>query len=266
MATSASVYAKTLRDLRGQALAWAAGLAAIGAVNVYGFESMQKMPSLIAFLDSLPPGIKAMVGDVRAFAMAEGFLRVKLFDPLPLLLALFAVPAAAQLLAGEMEHKSLDALLAQPITRWRVALEKQLAVMTVTVLLALAMLLGLVLGTQFADVAASRRYLVAATLSGLPLTWIFAALALLGSCAFSRARHASLLAGIVVVGSYTLDLLGITSARTTGWGFLSLFAQHKASCSLAGQLAAGPILLLLALGFALLAAALLVFERRDLKS
>jgi len=46
-----SVYAKTLQDLRGQVLAWSAGLAVLAAANVLIFPSIQQMPGLQSFLD-----------------------------------------------------------------------------------------------------------------------------------------------------------------------------------------------------------------------
>ena len=259
-----NIYLKTLHDLRGQVLAWALGLAALGAVNAWGFKSFQQMPDLISFLDSLPPAVKAMVGDVKALAMAEGFLRAKLFDPLPLLLAVFAVPVAAQSISGELEHKSLDLLMAQPIARWRVVIEKYLAVLTATIVLCATLVIGLIIGTLLMDIEIHRTHLIIATFIGLPLTWVFVGLAFLGSCLFSRARHASLLAGIVIVASYVFDLLRLTSSTASGWGAISLFAQHKAGYSLAGEISAGPILFLLGVAAALAIAALLVWERRNL--
>jgi len=134
-----SVFLKTLRDMRESVLVWSLGLAALGAANVLLFPAFVRMPGLVAFLDNLPPAIKAMVGDVRAMATPEGFLRVKLFEPLPLLLAIFGVPHGARLIAGEIEDRSVDLLMAQPIRRWRVVAEKFLAVACALVVLAAAL-------------------------------------------------------------------------------------------------------------------------------
>jgi len=124
------VYLKTLHDLRGTTLAGSLGVAYTGAVNVLFFPTIQNMEGLVAFLDRLTPVFKAMIGDVSAMARLEGFLRVKLFDLLPLLLAVFGVAHGAQLLAGELEHKHVDLLLARPVHRWRVVPAKFLAVAT----------------------------------------------------------------------------------------------------------------------------------------
>ena len=128
-----NIYLKTLRDQRGSILAWGLGLAAAASANVLFFPTMQAMPGMLEFLDNLPPAFKAMVGDVRAMVQLEGFLRIKLFDPLPLLLAIFIVPRGAALIAGEIELKSIDLLMARPVPRWRVAAGKFLALVTATV-------------------------------------------------------------------------------------------------------------------------------------
>jgi len=259
-----SVYAKTLRDLRGQTLVWGLGLAAIGIVNIWGFKSVQQMPGLISFLENLPPAFKALIGDIQAMALAEGFLRAKLFDALPLLLAVFAVSQGTQMLAGESEQKTIDLLMAQPVRRWRIALEKYLAVATSLAVMCVLMVAGLLLCGPLFEVDLSSRYLLAATVSGLPLAWLFTSLALLGSSLFARARQAALSAGIVVVASYVFEMLRLLVPELRSWTAVSVFAHHKAGYTLAGELSGVPILLQLGLAAVLLGAALLVWQRRDL--
>jgi len=261
-----SIWLKTLRDLRGQILAWSLGLAALGAANVLVFPSFQSMPGLVPFLEHLPPVVKAMMGDVQAVTRLEGFLRPKLFDPLPLLLAVFVVSQGARALAGEVEHRSVDLLMAQPIRRRRVVLEKYLAVAGAAVILCLALAASLVVCSLLIDSEVRADHLVLATLNALPLTWLFAGLAVLGSSLTSRARRASLLAGSIVVASYVFDTLQLLSPVLARWRALSLFAHYKASYSLAGDLSPAPILLLLGIAVILVAGAVATWERRDLLS
>jgi beta-exotoxin I transport system permease protein len=259
-----SIYLKTLHDLRGQILAWSLGLAAIAAANVLLFPTIQAMPRLIDFLESMPPAIQAMVGDVRAMAQLEGFLRAKLFDPLPLLLSIFAVSQGAGLIAGEIEMKSIDLLLARPIPRWRIASGKFLALMTATAAMAAALVLTLIVCARFVTTDVSARYLILSTANGLPLTWFFGAVALFFSCCLPRAKQAGMVAGGLVVASYVFETLRLLSNSLRNWDEVSLFAQQKAGFTLVGELHAGPIAWLLGLVVVLVVAAALAFERRDL--
>ena len=114
-----SVFLRSFADLRGATVAWALGGACIGAINVLMYPNIQQMEGLVAFLQNMPPMIKAMIGDIEAMVRLDGFLYVKLFDPLPLLLAIYGISHGASQLAGELEHKHVDLILARPVRRWR---------------------------------------------------------------------------------------------------------------------------------------------------
>ncbi len=260
------IYAKTLRDLRGQTAAWSAGLAVLAAANVLLYPSVQGMPDFITFLDHLPPALKAMIGDVRAMAELPGFLRIKFFDPLPLLLAIFVVSQGANLIAGEVEQKSCDLLLARPVRRSRVVLEKFLALLTATAFMTLAAVPVLMVCVRIIGDDMAAGYLLTASLNSLPLTWVFAGVAILGSCVFPSPRRAGMLGAVIVVGGYVFETLRVMSTTLRPWDEVSLFAWQKESLTLAGELHAGPVLLLLGLAVLLAGAAAFAFERRDLKS
>jgi len=261
-----SIYLKTLHDLHAQTLAWSLGLALLGAANVLLFPTFQSMPNLIGFLEQMPPTIRAIVGDVTAMAQLDGFLRTKLFDPLPLLLAVFVVSQGARLIAGEVEHKSIDLLLAQPVSRRRIVVGKFLAMVTATVFMTLILVASLVICCRFIEGESSARHLLLSTLNGLPLTWFFGAAALLGSCLLQRAQQASMIVGGTVVGFYVWETFRLLSPSLRPYDEFSLFAQHKAGVTLAGQVQAEPILVLLGLAAVLLVGAVVAFDRRDLAS
>ena len=259
-----SLYLKTLADLRGTTLAWSLAMVLVGAANVLLYPTIQGYTDLIAFLDNMPPAFKAMIGDVRSMAQLEGFLRVKVFDALPLLLSIFAVGQGANLIAGEIEMKSLDLLLARPVPRWRVAAAKYLALITCTMAMTLTLVVTLIVCARVIGSDLGVGYLLAASLNGLPLTWFFGAIALLGSCLLPRARQAALTAGGLVIVGYVFETLRLLSDKIRGWDEISVFAQQKAGMSLTGEIHAVPILMLLGLAALVAGGAAVALERRDL--
>ncbi|MCP4573713.1 MAG: ABC transporter permease subunit [bacterium] len=259
-----SIYLKTLRDWRGQILAWGIGIGVLGATNILVFPPFYEMEGLVAFMNNLPPVFKNLIGEIDAVVTLEGFLKMKLFDPLPLLLAIFAIPRAAQAITGELEHKSCDFLLAQPIRRWRVVVEKYLAIITALTILAFLLVVALLISSLFVDVPMNRWYIVRATAVSLPLSWMFAALALLGSCALPKSRHSAILAGSIVVGSYVFETLRLFSPALTRWKVVSLFAYHEAGVAVEGATATASTTLFLGLSLILILAAVTAFSRRDL--
>lgn len=259
-----SVTVETLRDLRWTVAAWSAGVAFLAAINVLLFPSLQQMEGLVDFLETLPPVVKAMIGDVAAMTRLEGFLHVKLFDPLPLLFAIFGVSHGAQLLAGELEHKHVDLLLARPVRRWRVVLAKFMALAVAITVIAAITALTTWASARVIDADTPTARLLLGVLNGLPLSLLFAALALLASALVSHPRPAAFGAGAVVVGSYVLETLRLVSPAMSGWRPVSLFAYHKASYPLVGTPDPWAAVLLLAITALLAIGAALVWERRDL--
>ena len=259
-----SVYLKTLRDLRGLILAWGLGLAVAGAINVIFFPAFQQLPEMLTFLKSLPPVLKSFLGDIDAVFTLEGFLKLKMFDILPLLLSVMGISQASRALSGEVEAKTGDMLMALPIPRRRIVLEKFLALATAVTIVALAIAAGLIIAAASVGAHIDTRYLVNATLSGLPPTWLFLALALFGSCALRTSRHAAMLAGGVVIGSYVFETVRLISPALAGWRPVSIFAHHRAGISLEGDLSWMTAAAFIGLAALLLALAIRAFERRDL--
>ncbi|MFO7654573.1 MAG: ABC transporter permease subunit [Candidatus Krumholzibacteriia bacterium] len=259
-----SVYLKTLRDLRVAIILWSLGVAAIAALNVLLYPTVQQMDGLLAFLDSMPRVFKAMIGDLSALARLDGFLWVKLFEPLPLLLAIFVVSHGAQALAGEIEHRHVDLLLARPVRRRRVVAAKFLALVTGVTVIGVATALAVVVSAAIIGAEGSTRRLVVATLNALPLSWLFAALALIASSLADHPRSAGFVAGAVVVASYVFETARLVSPAFAWWRPVSLFAYQKAGYPLAGDPDLVAVLLLLGLTALLATGAALGWERRDL--
>ena len=259
-----SLYLKTLRDLRGAIALWSLGVAVVAAVNVLLYPTVQRMDGLVSFLEGMPRVFQAMVGDLSSLTRLDGFLFVKLFDPLPLLLAILGVSQGAQLLAGELEHKHVDLLLARPVRRWRVVVAKFLALATGIAVVVVVTGLAVVACARMIGADAAGGRLLLATLNSLPLSWLFAALAVLASSLARHPRPAGFAAGAIVVASYVLETLRLLSPALAGTRPVSLFAYHKASYPLAGSPDPAAALLLLGLGALLVAVAAVAWERRDL--
>lgn len=259
-----SVYLKTLHDLRGLILSWGIGLVAVAAINVILFPTFQQLPDMMGFLKNLPPSFKSLLGDLDAVLTVDGFLKLKLFDTLPMFLSIFGISQGARTLTGELEYKTCDLLLSQPIRRWRIVAEKYLAVITGLALVALLMAAGLVISCAAVGAEANTKYIIVATLNGLPLSFLFTALAVLGSCALASSRRAAVLAGSVMMGFYISETLLMIRPDLAGWRAVSLFAHHRDGVDFSGHLSVTPFVVFLAVSVALVAVGAVVFERRNL--
>src|SRR6056297_2402115 len=87
-------------------------------------------------MESLPPAMQAAFGATGAFSIAtiEGFLAVELYQFFwLLLLGVYTAYLAGGLVAGDVERGRMDVLLAAPVTRRRVVVEKFLSLVPVVV-------------------------------------------------------------------------------------------------------------------------------------
>ena len=260
-----SIFLKTLRDLRGQILVWCLALGIPSAAVIAFFPSLQGATELQDFLRILPEPIQRMIGDPSLMATLEGFLKMKLFDgSLPMLLSLFAIIHGAAAIAGEQERGTIDFLMAQPVSRPRVVLEKFAAIAAATVVIAAVISVGLVAGTLIAGLEADLGWLVLATFTLVPCALVFGALALVGSCVFRRPRHAMMLSGAVFGWSLFLQMLFPMTGAPQPWRTLSVLYYGSASLPLGQGLQLGYVMVLLVLIVVLVGVSVWAFQRKEL--
>src|SRR5512146_735571 len=128
-----NAFVKTLRDARRAIGWWSLGLIAMAALMIAVYPTVRDNPDLNRMVEDYPDALKAFIafgGDLD-YVSGAGYLGSELFSfMVPLLLLVAAIGAGARALAGEEERGTLDLLLANPLSRRRLVLDK-LAALTV---------------------------------------------------------------------------------------------------------------------------------------
>jgi len=120
-----SVFAKGMRDQWRSLLAWGISVAAIAFLMTAFYPSVKaSTASYQQIADQLPTALRdAFIGS--DIASPAGWLDTKLFSMMaPIVLLVYAIAAGARGIAGEEETGTLDMLLAQPVSRGRVLVQK----------------------------------------------------------------------------------------------------------------------------------------------
>lgn len=132
------LLASELRLRRVSLLVWVASVAALVLLVVAFYPQVRDNPSMNSLYANMSPSMQALLGGSNLVSPV-GFLNTQMFAFfLPAVLLVFGLSRGAASLAGEEEERTLDLLLAQPVPRWSIYLQKGGAVTAGLVALAMA--------------------------------------------------------------------------------------------------------------------------------
>jgi len=258
-----NVFLKTLRDWRLSLPLWGIGMALLALWVMGLYPTIGE--SYADMMEDLPPALAIFVGEAADMASAEGYLSAEMFSfMVPLLFLVLTVGFGGSTIAREEEQGTLDLLLSNPIPRWRVVLEKFAALVVITMLLALTLWLGLVIGATIASVEISFLRMAEATFSGALLGLAFGALALALVCATGKRIWAISIPAALGIVSFLLNGFAPLVEALEPYRKLSPFYYYSGAEPLVNGLNPVHVAVLLGLTLLLLAVALIAFERRDL--
>jgi ABC-2 type transport system permease protein len=253
------VFLKAMRDQRGMVLGFGLGCALMAALILSVYPSYSE--GLQDF--EMPAAFKALVGDVE-ISTARGFLTIEFFAWMPILLAVYAIIQGTGVLAGEESSGTLDLLLAQPISRTRLFVEKAASIVVGTLAIVALILPGFAIPYAAVDIDVSLGRILAATVALAPFMLAFAGLALLASSFLATRRDAASVLTAVAVASFFLNSLGRAVGVLEPLQPASLFYYyHSEDILLSGvdYVGMGVLLGIAAVSGGL---ALVLFQRRDI--
>jgi ABC-2 type transport system permease protein len=261
-------FLKSLRDQARGLLIWVIGITAYVALLVAAYPSVRDSAGQLQdYFDNLPEAFRtAFLGSGGDFSSPAGFINTELFSWLgPIVFIAFAVSAANRALAAEEEDGTLSLLLAYPLSRRSLVLQR-FAAMAVTIgILGLGFWLSLVVATSLAgmEVGAGElgQALLLFTLLGLAIGSVTLAV---GAATGRKAAGIAAGAG-VSVAMYLLNTLGQIIQTLEPYRVLSLFRYTGGTTPLGRGLGAVDVAVLVGTTLVLLLATLILFERRDIR-
>lgn len=264
-----SIYLKGLRDQRRSLLLWALGIAAFAAVEFAVYPAVRKSAGVLdQYVKNLPKAFKdAFLGSNLDFGSPAGFLNAEMFSFMsPVIFLVFAIGAGARAVAGEEEAGTLDLLVSCPVSRRDIVLQKFGVVATGVAALTLTLFASLAIGAAVANMrVATSMLLQASMLVGL-LALTFGAVAFAAAGYSGRRATGIAVASGLAVALYLLNALGQLVDAIDPFRKFSFFYYYRGGDTLSRGLDAANGAVFLVATVMLLAAALVGFERRDLRS
>jgi ABC-2 type transport system permease protein len=258
------VTGSDLRMRRSSLVVWSLSVAVLVGGIAAIYPTVRVNPSLDKIYSGMSPTLQALLGG-SSLTSPAGYLNTQLFAFfLPAVLLVFAIGRGAGSIAGEEEDRTLDLLLAQPVDRRRLYLEKALAVLVGVAGLTLACIVAIVAVREPADLSIAYSDLVAVCVQ---MGLLCAALGLAAQAiAAATGRHAI---GIAAAAGYTFVSYVIYGLSATVHALsyvrpLTLWRWYIGGNPLSTGLSGEAVGVLIAVSVVIVATGVVAFGRRDL--
>jgi ABC-2 type transport system permease protein len=263
-----SIVGKVVHDQWRAVALWTVLSGLLAAFYLSLYPSIGAVEEMRRLLEAMPPALRAMFAAEGAdISTPAGYLNVEFFTfMVPLLALAIALTSAGSATAGEEERGTMELLLANPVPRWRIVVEKFIALVLSMAALMLGVWLALAATAVAVDIELALDRVAAALVSAGLLGLTLGALAMaLGALTGSRALSMGVALAISLAGFF-LNALGPLVADLRDWRWLSPSYHYIGYDPLANGLDLGHAAVLLLATFTLIAFAALLFERRDLRA
>ncbi len=223
--------------------------------------------TLFQYVDDLPEALMAFAGAAGGdMATPEGFYQVETFGLMaPIAVMVVAVAIGAGGLGGEEARRTMSLLMANPIKRSKVVVEKAVAMAIHAFIVGLATFAGVWIGSVLGGLGMSVGNIAATSALASLLGLAFGAFALAVGAATGRAKVAAYAAiGAALAFHVYTSIIGLNDnlASLAKW---SPFHYYLSSDPLTNGMPWGDGALLAALSVLLVGVAVFLFDRRDLR-
>jgi ABC-2 type transport system permease protein len=255
-----NVASKSLRDQRWQVVGYGLALLAMAALVIFIWPSYRTTVESI----DLPQAVQAFMGSDLSYASAPGFVSAEFFSWIPVLLIVYAVVQGTGAIAGEEGSGTIDLLMAQPVARSTMVLQKCLAFCVGAALVVALGFMGFVVSIPFVSIDITLPDAAVASANLLPITLLFFTLSLwLGAVVPNRSVAAGA-AVAIATATYFFNSLASGVHQVSGLRYVSPFYYYGAGLPLVKGIDWSHVALLIITALLFLVLALRAFERRDL--
>ncbi len=256
----------TLWQRRWSIFWWSLASFGLIFVNMIFYPTFKdQADELMKSFENLPETTLQFIGGSADFFSPVGFANSQVFFiMLPLLLGILAISLGGNLLAREEQDKTIEALLARPISRARLLTGKAVAGMFILAVVSVVSLVTVILTALMVDLEISTTLLAATTGICFLLALSFGAIAF-ALTSIGRARVAAVgVATLVALGGYIINSLASTITWLKWPSKLLPFHYYQSEAALRNTYEWANLLSFLGIIIICLFVSWLSFRRRDI--
>ena len=259
-------FASDVRLRMRSLLWWCLGVVALVVLVDAFYPSIAGDPALDQMMAELPEALRPLIGpdDITS---PVGYLASQLYVFfLPTVILVFGIGRGTSAIAGEEEDHTLDLLLAQPVSRTSLYVQKVLGVIFgIAVLSIVSVLPTLVLaGPTGLDIPIDA--LVSVTVQMFAFLLVFSLLAMSVSAAVGRKGVGIAVSAGLAFGTFLIDGLGQSIDWLEPVRDLTPWRWYDATAAMNEGFLPGSLAVLVALSVIVTAVGLLAFRRRNLRA
>ena len=177
-----SVYGETLWSRRNSLLWYSIGMVLLVGMVVGVYPTVREgADTFTQLMEAMPQGFMSFFGNSEIADLLEpaGFVNSRVNASIgAVVLAVYAISLGTGAVAGEEDRRTMDLLLATPVPRYRIVLERFAAMVTLVVVLAAVVLIVMVVGNPIVDLGFALPNMLASNLALALLALVFGSLAL----------------------------------------------------------------------------------------
>jgi ABC-2 type transport system permease protein len=206
----------TLRSNWKTTMYWSVGMGILGLYVVVIASSSDILEGYGNLMASLPPAMLSIFGvsDASLFTTVEGFVSSVFVNYAMLMFAVYAVMAGLNITANEEDDGIMDILLALPVSRTQVIVEKTIAYALLSFVVILFSILYPVIGIILFNVEADIGKIALSILNTYPGILLIITVTSLIATIAKRKFTAVGLSAAFVMGSYFVNFLGEAASET----------------------------------------------------
>lgn len=258
-----TIFTKSLSERSTLLAIVASGLVAMSVAVAAMYSALED--TLADFSERLPDSLVGLIGTTELGTPAGWMQAEMLSIVVPVSLVGVAVVIGIDAIAGEDDRHTLSLLLAGPVSRRAIVIEKAAALVVGLAAVGAMIVVALWLGSAVGGLGLEAGKMLAAAVHVTALAVFFGAFALAAGARWSKRRALQITIGIAVVAYLADWLLGISDA-TDAFAALSPWFYMSDAQALIDGVDLGHLGVLGALSAAAIVTAAVAFERRDIAS
>ena len=203
-----NIFTKTLYERRWSLLGWSVGVVALTAMTTLFFPTFKD-----AFGESfneIPESMKAFIGDASTYQTLAGYVDVQVIAQMVFLTIIMAVIIGSGLIAGDEGSGTLQSLLAQPVRRSQIFIQKYFALLIMTFLATSLIFVAVFVSGLIINESMDWWRMAQATFGMWLITLVFGVSAYAIGAIIGKRALAGSLVGMVAFVSYIITSLAVT--------------------------------------------------------